>query len=65
MVKAVISQIIGDASRLLHDLIVEEYPVKRAAVAAMSLHLTHHAKWFGDYIINLQSFTIDNSVHLR
>jgi hypothetical protein len=65
MIKVVISQIIGDASRLLHDLIAEEYPVKRAAAAALSPHLTRHVERFGDYVINLQSFTIDNSVHVR
>jgi len=52
---AVIFQNVVDVSRILHELIAEDYPVKREDVAALSPYLTRHIKRFGDYFIDLSA----------
>lgn len=44
-----------DISRVLRELIAEDYPVKREDVAALSPYLTRHIKRFGDYFIDLSA----------
>lgn len=43
----------GRVSRILRELIVKGYPVKRVDVATLSPYLTRHIKRFGDYFIDL------------